>query len=62
MMQRSAEGEADHASSPVPLVAASNMWSILPAMCEGQRTGLHSQCHVMRPQLWCRYTFVTLDP
>ena len=37
MMQGSAEGEADHASSPVPLVAASNMWSILPAMCEKWR-------------------------
>jgi hypothetical protein len=37
MMQRSAEGEADHASSPVPLVAASNIWSILPAMCEKWR-------------------------
>jgi hypothetical protein len=37
MMQGSAEGEADHASSPVPLVAASNMWSILPAMYEKWR-------------------------
>ena len=101
MMQGSAEGEADHASSPVPLVAASNMWSILPAMCEKWRITIsvlvcpnlarvgpprvcltsarivfspisfglidrgirqHSQCHAMRPRLWCRSTFVTLDP
>jgi hypothetical protein len=43
MMQGSAEGEADHASSPVPLVAASIMWSILPAMCEKWRITISVQ-------------------
>jgi hypothetical protein len=27
-----------------------------------QRIRQHVQCHATRPRLWCRYTFVTLDP